>query len=43
MTVMLFKYFSTVQIMIIILKFCPSSLFSHFGCVSSNVELATLE
>lgn len=43
MTVMLFKYFSTVQMMIIVLKFCPSSLFPHFGCVSSNVVLATLE
>lgn len=40
---MIFKSYSSFQIMIIILKFCPSSLDSPLGYVLSNVVPATLE
>lgn len=43
MTMMLFKFYSSVQIMTIILKLCASALCSPLGCVLSNEVSATLE
>lgn len=43
MSMMIFKFYSSAQIMIIILKFYASALCSPFSCVLSNEVSATLE